>query len=70
MDLGAYIKQQRKLKGWSQQDLADRLKSKSTKSFVSQIENGKRKPTFDKLEELANAFDMTINPDLFVELSN
>ena len=46
-------------KGWSQQELADKLGV--NKMSVSQYELGKRKPSFDKIEALAEIFHVDMN---------
>ncbi len=48
----------RKEKGLTQQDVADRLRV--NKQTISGYERGIRKPDFEKLDELADLFDVSI----------
>ena len=42
--------------GWTQKDVADRLGT--TKAAISMYENGRREPTFETLEKLADLFNV------------
>lgn len=53
------VKQLRLERGWSQQEVADRLGV--NKQTISQYERGVRKPLFDKAEELADIFHVDFN---------
>lgn len=46
-------------KGYSQQDLADRIDQ--TKQNVSQYERGVRRPNMDKLQELCDIFNVSMD---------
>lgn len=46
-------------RGWSQADVADRLGI--TKVTVSQYESGKRNPSFDRIEAIADMFHVDMN---------
>ena len=48
---GLKLRQQRQKKNWSLQDLAD--KTKLSKSYLNEIENGKKYPKHDKIIQLA-----------------
>ena len=48
-----YFRQQ---KNWSQEKLAEEMNSSFT--YISQIENSKRKVSSDFLDQIANAFDI------------
>lgn len=52
------IKELRKDRGWTVQQLADRVSL--SKSYVSDIENGKRRPNKDRLGQFAAAFQVSI----------
>jgi transcriptional regulator with XRE-family HTH domain len=53
--IGTRIKILRKRKGWSLSDLAS--KAGIARSYLYQIEQGKSKPTQDKIQDLAKALD-------------
>lgn len=59
MEFRDVIKYLRTEKGWSQQELADKLQV--NKMSISQYELGKRKPSFDKIEALADIFHVDMN---------
>jgi transcriptional regulator with XRE-family HTH domain len=59
--LARNVRRLRKLKGWSQDELAGRLKIKQT--AVSLIENKRANPTLETLEDLATCLGVK-----FVEL--
>jgi transcriptional regulator with XRE-family HTH domain len=52
--LGHNIRQLREAKGWSQEDYADRAGIHRT--YVSDIERGRRNPTITVVEKLAGPF--------------
>lgn len=58
------IKELRKNKRWTQDDLADKLGS--SKSHVSEMEAGKKNPSTPMMEKLAEAFGVTV-VDLFAD---
>lgn len=60
--IGNQIKKYRKINGWTQTQLADKLKIK--KAAVSKYENGHRVPKDDILFELAHLFNIKLD-DLF-----
>ena len=53
------LKELRIQKGFSQQDLADRIDQ--TKQNVSQYERGVRRPNMDKLQELCDIFNVSMD---------
>lgn len=59
MEFKNIVKQLRLERGWSQQDVADRVGL--TKVTISQYETGKRKPSFEMIEALAEAFHVDMN---------
>lgn len=58
-DFKDVLRQLRLERGWSQSDLADRLQS--TKSTVSNWEQGTRIPKVDMLEEIADLFNVDVD---------
>ncbi|PER90948.1 XRE family transcriptional regulator [Bacillus cereus] len=54
---GSRLKELRKVKKMTQQDLADKLEL--SKSLISKYENGAAKPSYEALEQLANTFDVS-----------
>jgi len=52
---GLKLRQQRQKKDWSLQDLAD--KTKLSKSYLNEIENGKKYPKHDKILQLADVLN-------------
>ena len=59
MSLGEYIKEKRKLKDWSQRDLA--AASGISNAEISRIESGKRKePSSSILKDIANALGVPV----------
>lgn len=56
--LGMRVKFLRKQKHWSQEDLA--LESNINKNYICDLENGRRNPSLDILERLADAFSITL----------
>ena len=57
--IGQLIEQKRTDAGLSQEDLANQLKV--SKSTVSLYESGTRKPTFDRLNQIANILNTPIS---------
>ncbi|MFM9829754.1 MAG: helix-turn-helix domain-containing protein [Sphingomonas sp.] len=55
--LAANLRKAREAKGWSQEDFADRAGIHRT--YVSDIERGRRNPTITVVEKLAGPFEMT-----------
>jgi len=55
--LGHNIRQLREAKGWSQEDYADRAGIHRT--YVSDIERGRRNPTITVVEKLAKPFGVS-----------
>ncbi|OYW22630.1 helix-turn-helix domain-containing protein [Sphingomonas sp. 32-62-10] len=55
--LAANVRKAREAKGWSQEDFADRAGIHRT--YVSDIERGRRNPTITVVEKLAGPFEMT-----------
>jgi transcriptional regulator with XRE-family HTH domain len=54
--LGLNVRKLREAKGWSQEDYADRAGVHRT--YVSDIERGKRNPTVTVVEKLAKPLDV------------
>ena len=54
--LARNVRKLREAKGWSQEDYADRAGIHRT--YVSDIERGRRNPTITVLEKLAKPFDI------------
>lgn len=54
--LGLNVRRLREAKGWSQEDYADRAGIHRT--YVSDIERGRRNPTVTVVEKLAVPFDI------------
>ena len=59
MKLGEKIKQLRKSKGISQEDLASMLKI--NRNYLSRIETGKSEPTSSVLKQIAEIFSVDLN---------
>ena len=59
MEFKNIVKQLRLERGWSQQEVADRLGV--NKQTISQYERGIRKPLFDTAEQLADMFHVDLN---------
>ena len=55
--LGQNVRQLREAKGWSQEDYADRAGIHRT--YVSDIERGRRNPTITVVEKLAGPFGVS-----------
>jgi len=58
-DLAEKIKALRDLKGWSQEDLAEKLGI--SRSAVGNYEQGTREPDLETLENLADTFNCTMS---------
>lgn len=56
--LGMRIKYLRKQRAWSQEDLA--LESNINKNYICDLECGRRNPSLEILERLADAFDISL----------
>ena len=56
--LGMRIAYLRKLKGWSQLDLS--LAANVNRNYISDLEKGRRNPTVDVLQRIADAFNITL----------
>lgn len=54
--LATNLRRLREAKGWSQEDYADRADIHRT--YVSDIERGRRNPTITVVEKLAKPFDL------------
>lgn len=57
--LGMRIRFLRKEIGWSQEDLA--LESGVNKNYICDLENGRRNPSLEILEKIANALKITLS---------
>ena len=57
--LGMRIRFLRSERGWSQEDLA--LEANINKNYLSDLENGRRNPSLDILERIANAFEISLS---------
>ena len=55
--LGRNVRRLREAKGWSQKEYADRADIHRT--YVSDIERGRRNPTISVVEKLAKPLDVT-----------
>lgn len=53
------IKKLRNQRGWSQTDLAQKIQISN--SYMSQMESGERKPSYEVLVKLADAFGVSID---------
>lgn len=56
--LGLRIKELRKEKNFSQEELADL--SNLDRTYINSVENGKRNISIINIEKIANAFDLTL----------
>ncbi len=56
--LGMRITYLRKLKKWTQEDLA--FEAHVNKNYLCDLENGKRNPTIDILSRIAKALDISL----------
>ena len=59
MEFKDIVRTLRSERGWSQVDMAEKLGV--TDMLISQWENGKRKPSFEKIEALAELFHVDMN---------
>lgn len=59
MEFSQIVKSLRLERGWSQQEVADR--AGLNKMTIFQYENGKRKPSFEVIEALAEIFHVDMN---------
>lgn len=64
MDLGGTIKQCRKLRGWTQAQLADRVEM--SVSHISLLEQNKREPSISAVELIASALNMPLSVLVFL----
>lgn len=62
--VGTRIRELRKARGWSREELAERAGLHNT--YVSQMERGKRNVSPENLQRLASAFSLSLNE--FLEL--
>ena len=60
MEFKDIVRQLRKERGMTQQELADKI-GLTTKVTISQYETGKRKPSFEMIEALADVFHVDMN---------
>lgn len=60
MEFKDIVRQLRKERGMTQQELADEI-GLTTKVTISQYETGKRKPSFEMIEALADVFHVDMN---------
>ncbi|MDQ0162718.1 helix-turn-helix domain-containing protein [Aeribacillus alveayuensis] len=60
--IGERIRNFRKQKGWSQEELADKASLHST--YIGQIERGEKNATIESIEKIANALEVSLE-DLF-----
>lgn len=60
-DVNVRIRELRKLRGLSQEELAERAGYKSGSAMISQIEKGRKNVSNDKLFAIAKALDVTPN---------
>lgn len=63
--LGQQIKQARKEEGLTQEELARMVNT--TKSVISEIENGKRNIGFEMVEKIATALNRVITDKIFIK---
>ena len=59
MDFSQILKELRLERGWSQQEVADRIGI--NKMTVSQYESGQRRPSFNRIEKIADIFQVDLN---------
>jgi len=59
MDISERLKELRTKKGYSQSELADKLHV--SKSTISMIEAGSRKPSYELMEQLADFFNVSLD---------
>ena len=63
MQLGMRIRYLRNLRKWSQEDLA--LEANVNKNYLCDLENGRRNPSLEILERIADAFGISLS-ELFL----
>ena len=56
---GEKLREMRINTGWSQQKLSK--ESKVSYGYIAELENGKKKPSFEVVEKLASAMEITIS---------
>ncbi len=59
IQLGMRIRYLRSLRKWSQEDLA--LESGVNRNYICDLENGRRNPSLEILERIADAFLITLS---------
>jgi len=59
VQFGKRIRQRRKDRGWSQEELAFRVGMDV--SYLSEVETGKKEPCLRKISDLAKSLDVTIS---------
>ncbi|MEG0741200.1 MAG: helix-turn-helix transcriptional regulator [Clostridia bacterium] len=59
VDLGRRVRRQRTARGWTQDELAERVNVST--SFVGHIEKGSRKASLETLVSLANALNVSLD---------
>ncbi len=59
IQLGMRIRYLRSLRKWSQEDLA--LESGVNRNYICDLENGRRNPSLEILERIADAFSITLS---------
>ena len=64
--IGSRIRQYRKGRGMTQEDLAFQIKT--TTAYISYIERGLKKPSLEKLVVIADVLQVTINDFIYTEL--
>ncbi|MEO0884093.1 MAG: helix-turn-helix transcriptional regulator [Pseudomonadota bacterium] len=57
--VGLLVREQRRQRGWSQEELADRADLHRT--FVSSVERGTKNVTINSIHTLAKAMDLTVS---------
>ena len=63
MQLGMRIRYLRNLRKWSQEDLA--LEANVNRNYICDLENGRRNPSLEILERIADAFGISLS-ELFL----
>lgn len=58
-EFGRKVKQLRKEKKWTQQELAD--KSRLHKNYIGMVERGERNPSLINIAKIANAFEIRLS---------
>lgn len=57
-DFGSSLREFRKHRGWTQQQLADEVGA--TQSTISQLESGEKNPSFELVRELSGVLGITV----------